>query len=71
MRKSARRSALLDITKYIIEEGIDVWGENFDTWFVSSSHLDTKKQRNLNRELGVHKVNYRDNSNAKNNNHAN
>jgi hypothetical protein len=32
-------------------------GCRVEVWFVTSTHLNTKEQRALNRELGIHKLN--------------
>lgn len=38
-----------DYFSYVVKDG--------ETWIVKGIHLFTKKQKRLNRELGVHKVN--------------
>jgi len=55
---TAARIAFKDISNYIKENNIKVIGKNKDVWFVTPSKLDTKRQRFLNRQLGISKVNY-------------
>lgn len=62
---SARQYALSDIAKDVKERayikgkeiGWNMWTAVISHYFISASHLDTKENRRLNRELGLHKVN--------------
>jgi len=60
---TAARIAFKDISNYIKENNIKVIGKNKDVWFVTPSKLDTKRQRFLNRQLGISEVNYFKNKN--------
>jgi hypothetical protein len=55
--KSVKQQALIDITKHNIDEGRLVFGNNWSDFIVGSKYLDTKENRKLNRELGIHKLN--------------
>ena len=56
---AARRQALIDISKEI-ENNPHIYkpSDKYGVWSVLSSTIYTKKQRRLNKELGIHKVNY-------------
>ena len=63
---SAQQYALRDIAKDVKEKafikgkelGWNMWTIVIQHYFVSTKQLDTKENRRLNRELGVHKVNH-------------
>lgn len=55
--KSVKQQALIDITKHNIDEGRLVFGNNWTDFIVGGKYLDTKENRKLNRELGIHKLN--------------
>lgn len=57
MSSSAKRQALHDISEWLKKEDIKIIDKNFDVWVVTGVRLDTKDQRLLNRELGIHKIN--------------
>jgi hypothetical protein len=57
MEKTVARIAIKDISKHIREQNnviVDGYG---DTWVVTSTYLDTREQRRLNRALGISKAN--------------
>jgi hypothetical protein len=56
--KSVKQQALIDITKHNRDAGRLVFGNNWADFIVGSKYLDTKENRKLNRELGIHKINY-------------
>lgn len=64
--KTAEQYALKDIAEYTKQKAYEKGEEiNYNMWttiismyFVSSSHLGTKENRRLNRELGIHKINH-------------
>ena len=55
---SARRAALHDIAEYLDINNSRTKEEGVDYFVVSTKFVDNKHQRLLNRELGLHKVNY-------------
>ena len=63
---TARQCALKDIAEEVKELAYDkgkeidsnLWSWIISSYFVSSTTLNTKENRRLNRELGLHKVNY-------------
>jgi hypothetical protein len=55
--KSVMHIALRDIHEYQKDNFIKSIDENHDQWNVLSSHLNTKKIRELNNQLGIHKIN--------------
>ena len=59
---SPRIEALRDIAEDLKDEGIDTRdNSNGEMWIVSSAVLECPEQRELNRELGIHAVNKKDN----------
>ena len=55
-RNSAKRIAFRDITKYLaMLRKAD--GDKYGHWMVDARELDTKEQRELNRQLGLRVVN--------------
>jgi hypothetical protein len=62
--KSARSMALKDISNWIKENNIKIRDNKYDVCFVTSSMLNTKKQRKLNKELGINNINYFCNKNG-------
>lgn len=49
--------ALSDIYSYLVEENKNIRDENNDIWVVTPKMLNTKENKKLNRELGLHKIN--------------
>lgn len=61
--KSARISALEDISDEMRKNNIKKRVKNEDSYFVSSMNIDTKENRRLNAELGIKNINYFGNKN--------
>lgn len=57
LKGAPKTEALHDISEWLKEENIKIVDGNHDVWVVTGARLDTKEQRNLNKELGIHKVN--------------
>ena len=55
-KESVQRIAFEDITKYLKEEG-ETNTPFSDIWIVPPKYLNTKKNRFLNKLLGLHKIN--------------
>ena len=51
--------ALRDISEYMRKNNIKIKDKNNDVWIVTSHFMDNSKQRRLNRDLGIHKVNFK------------
>jgi ribosome biogenesis SPOUT family RNA methylase Rps3 len=58
MDKTVKIIALKDIAEWMKTQNIQIRDEHGDVWVVTASKIDTPKQRKLNRELGISKVNY-------------
>lgn len=56
LKDSPSRAALRDIARYLKERNIKVF-DSRDTWVVTGSRLYNKKQRQLNKGLGIHAIN--------------
>lgn len=52
-----QKAALHDISAFQKEQKIKTFDENKDRWNIKSNQLNTKEQRKLNAELGIHKLN--------------
>ena len=55
---TARQQALKDISAWIKTEHPNLLNSSGDLWIITPSRIDNPKQRKLNRDLGIHKVNY-------------
>lgn len=62
---TARQIALKDIADSMRAETVQVQDRNGDIWTVTANRIDTKEQRQLNAKLGLNKINYQGNKNAK------
>ena len=62
--KSAMNAALYDMSKEFITEYMTM--NHLEVWFVFPSQLLNKHTRYLNKTLGLNKLNYTNNKNAKN-----
>ena len=57
VKRRPKTEAFHDIAEWLKEEDIKIMDGNHDVWVVTGARLDTKEQRDLNKELGIHKVN--------------
>jgi hypothetical protein len=59
-----RQTALKDISKYIKESCPEGVYGRLDVWVCCARHLNTKETRELNRRLGLHKINKQNEKNG-------
>lgn len=51
-----------DISEYVKSLNQPIVTDKYDVWFCLEKHLMTKEQRELNRKLGINRVNYTKNN---------
>ena len=51
------RIAMSDISEYLKSQNIQIYDNNCDVWIVTPSRIYNKEVRNLNKKLGLHKIN--------------
>ena len=65
---TAKRQAFHDISIHLEEQKVERCYKGQDCWNVFPSYMLTDNSQELNKELGIHKVNYIGNENGKKNN---
>ena len=64
--RTAKAAALKDINNYI-KKSWEIKNNKYEAWIITPKYMDTKYNRALNRQLGLHRINKLNNKNGKRN----